>query len=178
MRVLVGITGASGLEYARRLIEVLSDNKGVAITVVASSGVPKVADVEGLDAIKIDYDTFDFNCPYASGSNPPDAVIIVPCSLKTLGEIANGIGDNLITRASEVAFKERKKLILCIRDTPYSLTTIRNMEKVTLSGGIIMPASPGFYGKPASVDDLIDFIVARIMDQIGLDHDLSVRWGE
>jgi 4-hydroxy-3-polyprenylbenzoate decarboxylase len=100
----------------------------------------------------------------------------VPCSLKTLGEVANGVGNTLITRASEVALKERKKLILVVRDTPYSLITIKNMERVTLAGAVVLPASPGFYGKPESVNDLIDFIVARVLDQLGLEHKLGKRW--
>jgi flavin prenyltransferase len=102
--------------------------------------------------------------------------VVIPCSLKTLGEIANGVGDTLITRAAEVALKERKKLILVVRETPYSLITIRNMETVTLAGGVILPATPGFYGKPKRIDDLIDFIVARVFDQLGVRHALGKRW--
>ncbi|MBU0590583.1 MAG: UbiX family flavin prenyltransferase [Candidatus Micrarchaeota archaeon] len=176
-RTLVAITGASGLEYGRRLVEVLRQNKSVKTSVVVSKGAVKVAEAEGTKLPEADYAENDFSCSYASGSNPPDAVIVVPCSLKTLGEIANGIGSNLITRSAEVALKERKKLVLVVRDTPYSLITIKNMETITLAGGVILPACPGFYGKPKNVEDLIDFIVARIMDQIGLEHNLSNRWG-
>ena len=174
MRILVAITGASGLEYGRRIVEILGDRAKV----VVSSGAEKVAEAEGTKLPKADYDEFDFSCPHASGSNPPDAMIVIPCSLKTLGEIANGVGNSLITRAAEVTLKERKKLILVVRDTPYSLITIRNMERVTLAGGIVLPASPGFYGKPEKVDDLIDFVVARVLDQIGIKHKLGKRWGD
>ncbi|MBD3209806.1 UbiX family flavin prenyltransferase [Candidatus Micrarchaeota archaeon] len=178
MRILVAITGASGLEYGRRLVEVIKQNKKAEICTVISSGAKKVAAAEGTGLPQADYKEDDFSCPYASGSNPPDAVVVIPCSLKSLGEIANGVGNNLINRASEVALKERKKLILVVRDTPYSLITIRNMEGVTLAGGVILPATPGFYGKPEKVDDLIDFVVARVLDQLGLEHSLSRRWRE
>jgi 4-hydroxy-3-polyprenylbenzoate decarboxylase len=176
MRILVAITGASGLEYGRRLVEILkqSDNE---VSVVVSKGAIEVAKAEGTELPKADYHENDFSCPYASGSNPPDAVVVIPCSLKSLGEIANGVGNNLINRAAEVALKERSKLILVVRDTPYSLITIKNMEKVTLAGGVILPATPGFYGKPKKVDDLIDFIIARVLDQMGLEHQISKRWG-
>jgi 4-hydroxy-3-polyprenylbenzoate decarboxylase len=177
MRILVAITGASGLEYGRRLSEFLK-NSGIESAVVVSSGARKVAEAEGTKLPESDYGESDFSCPYASGSNPADAVIVMPCSLKSLGEIANGVGSNLISRAAEVALKERRKLILVVRETPYSLITIRNMEKATLAGAVILPASPAFYGKPEKVDDLVDFIVARVLDQVGIKHSLSKRWGD
>lgn len=175
MRILVCITGASGLEYGKLVAESI---KGHEVTCVVSGGAKKVAEFEGTKIPKSDYEEFDFSCPFASGSNPPDAVVIAPCSLKTLGEIANGVGDSLITRAAEVALKERKKLVLVLRETPYSLITIKNMERVTLAGGVILPATPGFYGKPKSVDDMINFVVARVLDQIGVKHKLIERWSE
>lgn len=178
MRILVAITGASGLEYGRRLVEILKKDKNVELSVIVSEGAKKVAKAEGTKLPKTDYAEDDFSCPYASGSNPPDALIVIPCSLKTLGEISNGVGDNLINRAAEVVLKERKKLILVVRDTPYSFITIKNMEKITLAGGIILPASPGFYGKPKKVEDLIDFIIARVLDQVGVKHRLAKRWGK
>ncbi len=173
MRILVCITGASGLEYGRRVVESI---EGHDVAVVVSSGAKKVAEYEGTKLPDGDYGEYDFSCPYASGSNPPDAVIIVPCSLKTLGEIAHGVGSSLITRAAEVALKERKKLIIVLRETPYSLITIRNMESVTLAGGVVLPATPGFYGRPKSVDDMIDFVVARALDHAGVEHNLMKRW--
>jgi len=176
MRILVAVTGASGLEYGKRLIFILRKMKNVETCVVVSSGAKEVAKAEGATLPKADYDEKNFSCPFASGSNPPDAVVVVPCSLKTLGEIANGVGSNLINRAAEVALKERKKLVLVLRETPYSLITIKNMERVTLAGAVVLPATPGFYGKPKSVDDLIDFIVARVLDQIGIEHGIGKRW--
>jgi len=178
MRILVAITGASGLEYGRRLVELLKKDSRVELGVVVSQGARKVAEAEGTELPEADYAEDDFSCPYASGSNPPDAVVLIPCSLKSLGEIANGVGDNLINRAAEVVLKERKKLVLVVRDTPYSLISIKNMEKITLAGGIVLPASPGFYGKPEKIDELIDFIVARVLDQIGVKHSISKRWGK
>lgn len=177
MRILVAITGASGLEYGRRLVEVLR-KEDAGPEIVVSNGARKVAEAEGAELPEGDYEENDFSCPYASGSSPPDAMIVIPCSLKTLGEVANGVGSSLITRAAEVCLKERKKLVLVVRETPYSLIAIRNMEKVTLAGGVVLPASPGFYGKPKSIDDLIDFIAARVLDQIGVKHSLSKRWME
>jgi flavin prenyltransferase len=176
MRILVAITGASGLEYARRLVSVLKGMKGVETSVVVSSGAREVAKAEGGKLPAPDYDEFEFSCPFASGSNPPDAMVVIPCSLKSLGEISNGVGSNLINRAAEVCLKERKKLILVVRETPYSLITIKNMETVTLAGAVVLPASPGFYGKPKKVDDLIDFVVARVLDQSGVPHRIGKRW--
>jgi 4-hydroxy-3-polyprenylbenzoate decarboxylase len=178
MRILVAITGASGLEYGKRLVSVLRRmrSKGVRTSVVVSSGAREVAKAEGNSLPDADFAEDDFSCPYASGSNPPDAMVVIPCSLKTLGGIANGVGSNLINRAAEVALKERKKLVLVVRETPYSLITIRNMDTVTLAGAVVLPATPGFYGKPKSVDDMIDFIVARVLDQLGLGHNLAKRW--
>ncbi|MFA5077438.1 MAG: UbiX family flavin prenyltransferase [Candidatus Micrarchaeia archaeon] len=175
MRILVAITGASGLQYGSRLVSVLRSMEADCKAVI-SSGAKKVAEAEGIELPKADYGEFDFSSPYASGSNPPDALVVVPCSLKTLGEIANGVGNSLTTRAAEVALKERKKLILVVRETPYSLITIKNMETVTLAGGIVLPASPGFYGKPKTIEDMVDFIVARVLDQLGLKHKIGKRW--
>ncbi|MFA5187217.1 MAG: UbiX family flavin prenyltransferase [Patescibacteria group bacterium] len=176
MRILAAITGASGLEYGIRLVSVLKKTGGVELCTVISAGAQAVAKAEGTALPKADYGEKDFSCPHASGSNPPDAMIVAPCSLKTLGEIANGVGSSLITRSAEVALKERKKLILVVRETPYSLITIRNMETVTLAGAVVLPATPGFYGKPKSVDDMIDFVVARVLDQAGVRHDIGKRW--
>ena len=169
MKILVAITGASGLQYGLRLIDVLK-KEGHDVTVVASDAAKKVAEYEKVKLPKSDYDEDDFKCPYVSGSNPPDAMVVAPCSLKTLGEIANGIGANIISRSAEVALKERKKLILLVRETPLSLISIENMRLVAASGGIIMPACPGFYHNPKTVEDVIDFIVGRVLDHLGIKH--------
>lgn len=176
MKLILAITGASGIQYGTRLLEHLKAHKQE-VKVIISEGAKKVANAENQALPSPDYQEFDFTAPCASGSNPPDALIICPCSLKTLGEIANGVGSNLISRTAEVCLKERKKLILVIRETPYSLITIRNMESITLAGGIILPASPGFYHQPKTIQDLIDFISGKIFDQLQIKHNLFRKWG-
>jgi len=177
MRILVAITGASGIIYGNRLVEVLRASKHDA-SVVISDGAKKVAKAEGAKLPRADYGEFDFSAPFASGSSAADAMIVCPCSLKTLGEIANGVGSSLITRAAEVCLKERKKLVLVVRETPYSLIAIKNMELVTLSGGIILPASPGFYHQPRTVSDMVDFVVGKTLDSAGIPNKLFKRWGK
>ncbi|MEW6036303.1 MAG: UbiX family flavin prenyltransferase [Candidatus Micrarchaeota archaeon] len=176
MRVLLAITGASGLQYAGRMVSVLRGIREAETKVVISSGARKVAAMEGFALPEADYAEDDLSCPFASGSSAADAMVVIPCSMRSLGEIASGSGSGLIPRAAEVALKERKKLILVVRETPYSLIGIRNMETVTLAGAVVLPASPGFYGRPQSVDDLIDFVAARVLDQLGLEHSLGKRW--
>ncbi|MGZ3852873.1 MAG: UbiX family flavin prenyltransferase, partial [Flavisolibacter sp.] len=118
-----------------------------------------------------------FTAPFASGSAKYDAMIIVPCSMGTLGRIASGVSNDLVTRGSDVMLKERRKLILVIRDTPYNLVHIRNMESVTLAGGIICPASPSFYSKPQSIEQAAATVVDRVVDLTGLSNE-SFRWGQ
>ncbi|MCX6770470.1 MAG: UbiX family flavin prenyltransferase [Candidatus Micrarchaeota archaeon] len=177
MRVLVAITGASGIIYGSRLVEVLRASKHD-VSVVISDGAKKVAKAEGGKLPKADYAENDFSAPFASGSSAPDAMIVCPCSLKTLGEIANGVGSSLITRAAEVALKERKKLVLVVRETPYSLIAIKNMERVTLAGAIVLPASPGFYHEPRTISDMVDFVVGKTLDASGIPNKLFKRWGK
>ncbi|MFA6328454.1 MAG: UbiX family flavin prenyltransferase [Candidatus Micrarchaeia archaeon] len=177
MRILVAITGASGIIYGSRLAEVLRASKHD-VSVVVSSGAKKVAKGEGARLPKADYGEFDFSAPFASGSSAADALIVCPCSLKTLGEIANGVGSSLITRAAEVCLKERKKLVLVVRETPYSLIAIKNMELVTLAGGTVLPASPGFYHRPREISDLVDFIAGKALDAAGIQNKLFKRWRE
>ncbi|MFA5930058.1 MAG: UbiX family flavin prenyltransferase [Candidatus Micrarchaeia archaeon] len=177
MRILVAITGASGIIYGSRLVEALRASKQN-VSVVVSEGAKKVAKAEGAKLPAVDYSENDFSCSFASGSSAADALIICPCSLKTLGEIANGVGSSLITRAAEVCLKERRKLVLVVRETPYSLITIKNMERVTLAGGIVLPASPGFYHKPKKIGDLIDFVVGKTLDSAGIPNKLFKRWGK
>ena len=177
MRILVAITGASGIIYGNRLVEALRASKQES-SVIISSGAKKVAQAEGARLPKADYGEFDFSAPFASGSSAADVMIICPCSLKTLGEIANGVGSSLITRAAEVCLKERKKLILVVRETPYSLIAIKNMELVTLAGGIILPASPGFYHEPRTVSDMVDFVVGKTLDSAGIPNKLFKRWSK
>jgi 4-hydroxy-3-polyprenylbenzoate decarboxylase len=123
------------------------------------------------------FDKFDFNAPFASGSAQYNIMIVAPCSMGTLGRIASGTSNDLVTRAADVILKERRKLILAIRETPYNLIHIKNMETVTLSGGIICPASPSYYNKPCTIESLANTVVDRILDLSGIDIK-SFRWGE
>lgn len=175
LRILVAVTGASGVVYGKRLVEVLR-TMGHNVYVVVSKGARAVAEAEGERLPRSDFDEKDLAAPFASGSYKIDGMVVVPCSLKTLGEIANGVGSNLIARAAEVMLKERKKLVLVIRETPLSYVAIKNMETVTLAGGVVLPACPGFYHKPKTIDDLVDFIVGKVLDQLGVEHKLFRRW--
>ena len=123
------------------------------------------------------FEKFDFNAPFASGSAGYNTMIVAPCSMGTLGRIATGISDDLITRAADVVLKERRKLILMVRETPYNLIHIKNMETVTLAGGIICPATPSFYSRPTTIEQAAATVVDRVIDLAGLKQD-SYRWGE
>jgi 4-hydroxy-3-polyprenylbenzoate decarboxylase len=120
----------------------------------------------------------DWNAPIASGSNPPDAMIVCPCSMGTLAAIAAGLADNLIERAADVALKEGRRLVLVPRETPFSALHLENMLKLARLGCVIIPPSPGFYHRPETIQDLVDFVVARILDNLGVEHALVARWGE
>ncbi|MGV8176980.1 MAG: UbiX family flavin prenyltransferase [Candidatus Bilamarchaeaceae archaeon] len=176
-RILVAITGASGLAYSVRLVEELKKG-GHDVKVVVSEAAEKVAEYEHVKLPKRDYSEKEMDAPFASGSYMFDGMIVAPCSLKTLGEIANGIDRTLISRAAEVCLKERRKLVLLVRETPLSLIAIENMKKVTLAGGVVMPASPGFYSQNQKIDDLVKFMVGKMLDQFGVGHKLFKRWGE
>jgi 4-hydroxy-3-polyprenylbenzoate decarboxylase len=183
-KIVVAITGASGAIYAKLLLQKLQQlHQQVAeVAVVMSDNAKQVWQVE-LD--NDDYKTFPFNfydkhdfmAPFASGSARFDTMVIVPCSMGTLGRIAGGISDDLITRAADVILKERRKLILVARDTPLNLIHIRNMQTVTEAGGIICPAVPSFYSKPKTIEELALTVVNRVIDLIGLENE-SYRWSE
>jgi 4-hydroxy-3-polyprenylbenzoate decarboxylase len=119
-----------------------------------------------------------WTAPVASGTNPPDAVVVCPCTTGTLATIASGMCNDLIDRAADVVLKERRPLILVVRETPFSAIHLENMLRLARSGAVIMPANPGFYYRPESVQDLVDFLVARILDHLGIPHQLLPRWGE
>lgn len=177
MRILVAITGASGIIYSTRLVSTLR-KMGHEVFVVISSGAKKVAKAEGQRLPKDDFNENDLSAPFASGSYRMDGMIVAPCSLKTLGEIANGVGNTLITRAAEVMLKEKRKVVLVLRETPLSYIAIKNMEIVALSGGIVLPACPGFYHKPKKIEELVDFVIGKTLDQLGIEHKLFKRWRE
>jgi len=182
-KIVVAITGASGSIYARLLLDKLVQIKDQwsELSVVISNNAKTIWETEmgnkDYNNYPVHYyDKFDFNAPFASGSAQYNIMIIVPCSMGTLGRIASGVSDDLITRAADVTLKERRKLILVVRDTPYNLIHIKNMEIVTLAGGIICPATPSFYSKPATIDEVALTVVNRIIDLTGLESN-SYRWG-
>lgn len=181
-KIAVAITGASGSIYAKLLLEKLLQVKEQwqALDVVMSKNAKQVWETElgdeGYNNYPVRYfDKFDFMAPFASGSAQYNIIIIIPCSMGTLGRIAGGISDDLITRAADVALKERRKLILVVRDTPYNLVHIRNMETVTLAGGIICPATPSFYSKPTTVEEVAATVVDRVLDLAGIQFN-TYRW--
>lgn len=183
-KIAVAITGASGSLYARQLLQKLDKLRDQVqeLSIVMTDNAREVwkteLDDENYDRFNARYfTTKDFRAPFASGSAKYDAMIIVPCSMGTLGRIAAGISNDLISRAADVMLKERKKLILLVRDTPYNLVHIRNMETVTLAGGIICPASPSFYSRPKDLEEAVATVVDRAIDLVGLERD-SFRWGK
>lgn len=197
-RVALGLTGASGIQYGLRLLEQLLAC-GIDVDVVVSKAAQVVASMEmditlpgranELQAFLLArcaapegtlrvYAREDWRAPMASGSNPPDAMVICPCTTGTLAAVAHGLSDNLIERAADVVLKEGRKLILVPRESPYSVIHLENMLKLARLGTVILPPSPGFYHRPRSVADMVDFVVARILDQLGVTHQLMPRWGE
>jgi 4-hydroxy-3-polyprenylbenzoate decarboxylase len=181
-KIVVAVTGASGAIYAKLLLDrlIALQNQVAEVAVVMSDNAKQVWEFE-LD--NTDYTGYpfkfyaknDFMAPFASGSAKFDTMVIVPCSMGTLGRIASGVSDDLITRAADVVLKERRKLILVARDTPLNLIHIRNMQAVTEAGGIICPAIPSYYSKPKTIEELAMTVVNRVIDLIGLENE-SYRW--
>lgn len=183
-KIVVAITGASGSIYAKNLLDKLVHIKEqwTELSVVMTENAKDVwkteLDNDAYHHYPVRYfGTTDFMAPFASGSGQYDTMIIVPCSMGTLGRIASGVSNDLITRAADVVLKERRKLICVVRDTPYNLIHIRNMETVTLAGGIICPATPSFYSRPQTIEDVAATVVDRVIDLAGLDIK-TFRWGK
>lgn len=183
-KIVVAVTGASGSVYAEILLNKLILLKGQwdELSVVMTENAKEVWRIERDNEayknfpVKF-YGQHDFNAPFASGSGQYDTMIIIPCSMGTLGRIASGISNDLISRAADVVLKERRKLICVVRDTPYNLIQIRNMETITLAGGIICPATPSFYSKPTTIEEAASTVVDRVLDLAGIDIK-TFRWGE
>ena len=181
-KIAIGITGASGSIYAKVLLEKLKAIQDIELALVMSDNAKDVwkFELQNEDYLNLNikmYSAKDYFAPFASGSSSFEALVIVPCSMGTLGRIANGMSDNLITRAADVMLKERRKLICMVRDTPYNLIHIENMRKVTEAGGIICPASPSFYSLPKSFDELAATVVDRVIGLLGLSIN-TYRWSE
>lgn len=196
--IAVALTGASGIQYGLRLIECLLE-AGRRVYLMVSQAAQVVVNLEtdlklpgrpeemqaylaGLyraEAGQLEvFGRQQWTAPVASGSNPPQAVVICPCTSGTLASVANGICDDLIDRAADVALKEGRKLILVVRETPFSAIHLENMLRLAHAGAVIMPANPGFYFRPQTVEEVIDFMVARILDHLDVAHTLSARWGD
>ncbi len=182
-KIVVAITGASGSIYAKVILDKLIslkdqwNNLSVIMTTNAHEVWKTELENEEYKNYPVTfYNQQDFFAPFASGSGQFDTMIIIPCSMGTLGRIATGLSNDLITRAADVILKERRKLICVIRDTPYNLVHIRNMETVTLAGGIICPATPSFYSKPSSIEAVAATVTDRVLDLAGLNVN-SFRWG-
>lgn len=180
-KIVIAITGASGSIYAKLLLDFLSNRQNIEVGIVMSDNAKTVWNHE-LENTNFNnysfqfYDKNNFKAPFASGSAKFDTMIIVPCSMGTMGRIAAGISNDLITRAADVILKERRKLILVARETPYNLIHINNMKTITEAGGIICPATPSFYSKPTTIDEVAKTVVDRVIDLIGLENE-SFRWG-
>lgn len=184
LKIAVAVTGASGAIYAKLLLDKLQEHSEQVkeVSVVMSNNAEKVwqHELENTDYKKYPFrffDKMDFNAPIASGSSRYDALVICPCSMGTMGRIASGISNDLTTRAADVMLKERRKLILVARETPLNLIQINNMKTVTESGGIICPATPSFYSKPTTVEEVAMTVVSRVLDLLTVVNK-SYRWNE
>jgi 4-hydroxy-3-polyprenylbenzoate decarboxylase len=182
-RLIVAITGATGALYGVRLLQVLRDMPGIEThLVVSEAGVLNLhqeldmnrKDVEALAHVA--HNVRDIGATVASGSFLSEGMIVAPCSMKTLASIAHGMSENLITRAADVVLKERRRLVLMVRETPFNLAHLRNMTSVTEMGGIIFPPLPGFYHRPQSITEMVDHTVGRVLDLYAIPHALAPRW--
>lgn len=183
-RLLIALTGASGLPYGVRLLEVLADLP-VEVHLVTSDSARLVYEHEGsgdwdrvVGLANVVHKNADLAAPIASGSFVTQGMVIIPCSITTLGKIASGIGDNLITRAAACMLKERRKLVIVPRETPISTIHLENMTRLSQAGAIIAPAAPAFYNRPQSLHDNLDFMAGRVLDLMGFKTGLYKRWGE
>jgi flavin prenyltransferase len=181
-RVVVGVTGATGAVYAVRLLERLRAAKRETHLVVSAAGVLNVHHELGLDRKALEdladvaYSPSDVGAAIASGSFAVDAMVIAPCSMKTLASVAHGLSDNLLTRAADVTLKERRRLVLMVRETPFNLAHLRNMTTVTEMGGVIFPPLPAFYHRPQSIDELVRDTVERVLALIGVEAAIPKAW--
>jgi len=184
VKLTIAITGASGVIYGKRLLEVLH-NKKIETYLVISQAAKKIIKHElGTSEKTLEklashvHEIDDWSSPIVSGSFKTDGMVIVPCSMKTLAGIASGFADNVILRAADVMLKEKRKLILVPRETPLNIIHLRNMLDLAKQGAIIVPAMPAYYHKPKNIEALVDFVVGRVLDLLGIEHNLYKRWQE
>ncbi|MFZ5646901.1 MAG: UbiX family flavin prenyltransferase [Bacillota bacterium] len=184
-RIVVAISGATGAIYGIRLLQALRECGGYEIHLVLSRWAERTIALETgftVDEVRsladIQHDLHDVGAAIASGSFRTLGMVVIPCSMKTLAGIAHGFSENLIIRAADVMIKERKKLILVPRETPLSIIHLENMLTVTRAGACLIPPMPAFYNHPASIDDIVNHLVGRVMDQLGIQHNMVRRWGE
>jgi 4-hydroxy-3-polyprenylbenzoate decarboxylase len=182
-RIIVAITGATGAVYGVRLLQRLAATPGVETHLVISDAASLTLhqevglqrrDVEALAHVV--HKNREIGASIASGSFHSDGMVIAPCSMKTLAAVAHGLSDNLIARAADVVLKERRRLVMMVRETPFNLAHLRNMTAVTEMGAIVFPPVPGFYQRPASIDEMVDHTVARVLDLLGIEHALAPEW--
>jgi 4-hydroxy-3-polyprenylbenzoate decarboxylase len=179
MRYIVAITGCSGIRYGIRLLEELEGEKELIVSEMGKKVLEQETDLgyEDMDDMADDvYEDDDLFAPPASGTHKIDAMIVCPCSQSTMAKLAAGLSDSLITRAASVTMKEQRKLILVPRETPLNIIMMENQLRLARAGVIILPASPAFYQEPKGLEDMVDFVVGKILDQVGQEHDLFKRW--
>ena len=183
-RIIVAITGATGATYGVQLLKRLHATPGIESHLIISDAATLTLhqelglqrrDVEALAHVV--HRNRDIGASIASGSYQVDAMVVAPCSMKTLAAVAHGFSDNLVTRAADVILKERRRLVLMVRETPFNLAHLRNMTSVTEMGGIIFPPLPSFYHRPATIADMVEHTVDRVMDLLGIENDQAARWG-
>ena len=182
-RIIVGISGASGAVYGARLLQVMQPMPGIEThLVVSGAGWRNLEHELDMDRAAVEalahqvYDVDNVGAAIASGSFACSGMVIAPCSMRTLASVAHGMADNLLTRAADVALKERRRLVLLVREAPFNLAHLRNMVAVTEMGGIVCPPMPAFYQRPTSVGEIVDHSVARVLDLLGLEHALAPQW--
>jgi len=186
MRIVVGMTGASGIQIGLKILDVLSEGgDDIDIDLILSKPALRILQLETdmspedvVEKATFVWDDYDMDAPVASGSCRFDGMVVVPCSMKTLGEIASGISQTLISRVADVCLKERRKLVLVPRETPLNIIHLENMLKVARAGAIVLPACPAYYTRPRTAEDCIDFIAGRVLDMLGVKHSLYTSWEE
>jgi flavin prenyltransferase len=184
-KIVVAITGASGAPYAKRCLSVLRELSAKGELELGVCASPTAAEVWALECggdmleelgVKV-WGTRDYEAPFASGSAGWNAMVVIPCSMGTVARIAHGISDSLLTRAADVMLKERRTLVVVPRETPLSLVHLENLTTLARAGAVVLPAMPSFYGKPESLGDVVDTVVARVMDHLGVEVSFARRWG-